>query len=200
MDAVTIRMTNAEYMAMPDDGRRYEIYDGLLIEKPSYTMLQSWTVTLVGAPLGEHVRGKNNGYAFLSGLDYFIAEGHVFKPSASFIVKERVPDLNGWPQGAPEIAVEVIAPHITASDILYKIPVYLRYGSKIVWIVDPYRNRVQVCQPYGDTARISRTLTIDDTLTGETVLPDFRLPLHEVFDEETRWEGRHSPPNPPAQP
>jgi Uma2 family endonuclease len=48
-----------------------------------------------------------------------------------------------------------------------------------VWVVDPQRRVVEVYQP-NQPIRVLRT---EDTLTGDPVLPDFQLPLSELFAE-----------------
>jgi len=49
----------------------------------------------------------------------------------------------------------------------------------VVWVVDPQRRTVEVFQPNAPI----RVLREGDTLTGDPVLPDFQLPLGELFAE-----------------
>ena len=181
MDISRIRMTNEQYMAMPDDGKRYELHDGVLIEMPSPTMMHGWIVSLLLRALMNHIYGPKLGYAFGDNLDYILNEGIIYRPDVSFVATSRVPVLPTYLHEAPDIAVEVLSPSNTASEMNYKINAYLQYGSRLVWIIDPERKIVTVHRPGQDGEVISRVLGIDDVLTGGDVLPDFRLPLNELF-------------------
>jgi Uma2 family endonuclease len=181
MDISRIRMTNAQYMAMPDDGKRYELHDGVLIEMPSPTMLHGWIVSMLLYALMNYVYGQKLGYVFGDNLDYILNEGIIYRPDVSFVAATRVPILPDYLHEAPDIAVEVLSPSNTASEMNYKTNAYFQYGARLVWIVDPDRKIVTVYRPGQDGEMIVRVLSSADTLTGGDVLPDFRLPLKDLF-------------------
>jgi Uma2 family endonuclease len=60
---------------------------------------------------------------------------------------------------------------------LAKADEYLAAGSRLVWAFDPIARVVLVRTPDGQT----RTLTAADELDGSDVLPDFRVPVAELF-------------------
>ena len=47
-----------------------------------------------------------------------------------------------FPEGSPELAIEVVSPSNTQKELLTKIKFYLRYGSYAVWIVYPKREQL----------------------------------------------------------
>jgi len=55
----------------------------------------------------------------------------------------RVPDLpdDGFIDGPPTLAIEVIAPDDRANDIQQKVSDYLAAGTTRVWIVEPKTKR-----------------------------------------------------------
>lgn len=189
MDLPRIRMTNAECMAMPDDGKRYELHDGILVEKrytlpngverPSPTMLHGWIVSLLIHALMSYVYSQKLGYVFGDNLDYILDEGVIYRPDVSFVAGTRVPILPDYLHESPDLAVEVISPSNSASEMNYKTNTYLQYGSRLVWIPD--RKIVTVYRPGENGEMIVRVLGINDTLTGGDVLPDFRLLLNDLF-------------------
>ena len=181
MDISRIRMTNEQYMAMPDDGKRYELHDGVLVETPSSTVLHSWIVSLLLHALMNHIYSQKLGYAFGDSLDYILNEGIIYRPDVSFVAASRVPVLPNYLHEAPDIAVEVLSPSNTASEMNYKINTYLQYGSRLVWIIDPEKQSVVVYRKGEGSSIVSVYLTAEDTLTGGDVLPDFCLPLNELF-------------------
>ncbi len=56
---------------------------------------------------------------------------------------------------------------------------YLAHGTKMVWIVYPRQQMVEVL-----TLTERHLLTINDTLTGGEVLPGFSLTISEIFPKE----------------
>jgi len=56
---------------------------------------------------------------------------------------------------------------------------WLNAGVSVVWVVDPQRRIVEVYQ----TGKPLQVLQEGDTLTAEQVLPDFQLPVQDIFAE-----------------
>ena len=85
---------------------------------------------------------------------------------------------------APELAVEVVSPHELANTMFGKVAQYFRAGVKAVWLVLPQQEQVYA---YNSPTAV-RILSRSDDLTGDAVVPGFRLPLVDLFP----------PPEPPA--
>ena len=105
-------------------------------------------------------------------------------PDVGFIAAERVPDdLDDLPDGyvpfAPDLAIEVISPNDDPKEIEQKIAEYLKYGTRLVWVFYSAKKEVKVYAPDQKT----KTLKIGDTLDGGDVLPSFRLPVQDIFEE-----------------
>lgn len=105
------------------------------------------------------------------------------RPDAAFVSYQRWPKSqrppeseNAWPV-VPDLAVEVVSPTDYAEDLLEKVEEYLRAGVRLVWVVYPRRELLQV---YQSLTQI-RGLTRQDELDGGDVLPGFRLPLAALF-------------------
>jgi Uma2 family endonuclease len=76
-------------------------------------------------------------------------------------------------RGYPDLAVEVLSPDEGPAAVQDKVAEYLAAGVPLVWVCDPAREAVAVHRP----GRPPRVLGPEDVLTGEDVLPGFRLPL-----------------------
>jgi Uma2 family endonuclease len=63
--------------------------------------------------------------------------------------------------------------------VVDKVAEYFHAGVERVWVVLPYQEHVYV---YESPTRV-RILTRTDVLQGEPILPQFRLPLAELFDD-----------------
>jgi Uma2 family endonuclease len=61
--------------------------------------------------------------------------------------------------------------------MLAKVAEYLAAGTQRVWVIDPPR---AVAIIYRDDGSVD-TVTADDVLSGETVLPGFTVPLREIL-------------------
>jgi Uma2 family endonuclease len=80
---------------------------------------------------------------------------------------------------APDLVVEIASPNDAYTELRDKVDEWLQAGVQVVWVVDPQRRTVEVFQP----DQPIRVLREGDTLTGDPVLPDFQLPLSELFAE-----------------
>jgi Uma2 family endonuclease len=81
---------------------------------------------------------------------------------------------------APDLAAEFLSPGNTAAEMARKRRELFAAGTRLVWEFSADRKTAEV---FADPARPdARTrLTASDTLDGGAVLPEFRLPLAEVF-------------------
>ena len=101
-------------------------------------------------------------------------------PDLHFVSRERVAK-EGIPQNfaqfPPDLAVEVLSPADTASEIQKKVEEYLTGGVPLVWIVDPANQKVTVYRSLQDSKILSSAQELDD---GE-VIPGFRINIAEIF-------------------
>lgn len=85
---------------------------------------------------------------------------------------------DGFIEGAPDLAVEVLSPGDRPGYVREKVCEWLEAGAQAVWVVDPKARSVTV----HEGARESRVIGSEDTLEGGRVLPGFTLELRELFD------------------
>jgi Uma2 family endonuclease len=99
-------------------------------------------------------------------------------PDIGFVTIERAPKpfTSGYVPFAPDFAVEVMSPGNDAMVMHNKVLDYLRYGTRLVWLIYPDSQTVVVHTKAG-----SKTYTLDDTLDGGEVLPGFSLPVRDIF-------------------
>lgn len=113
--------------------------------------------------------------------------------SSYLITTEVAHDLDGWPcrpdvsinrtddeqipKVAPLLAVEIKSDSNTYSDLRAKAHQYIARGSKMVWLVYPEKQLVEVYQPNAD----DQILTTSDTLEGGTALPGFSVAIRELL-------------------
>lgn len=81
--------------------------------------------------------------------------------------------------GAPELAVEVVSPSESASDLNRKVELMLKTGALAVWVVYLLQSEVRVSSADGSATR----LTIGDTLALQELLPGFEVPVARLFED-----------------
>ena len=174
----TRSMTEAELMALPQDGGKREYVGGEIRVSPA-GWRHGLVSTALAAELHAHARALDLGWVADSSTGFWMPNGNLRLPDASFVRKERSPgeDHRGFSKVVPDIAAEVLSPGDSAAAILEKVAEYLESGVRLVWVVDPEGLRATVHRPNGPAA----TLHGDDVLDGEDVLPGFRCPLTRLW-------------------
>jgi len=83
----------------------------------------------------------------------------------------------------PDVCIEVISQTDNYSDLDDKVLVYLSYGVRLVWVINPRNQTIKV---YTNGSNQITQLTVNDTLTGGDVLPGFSTPVSAIFPQELR--------------
>ena len=100
-------------------------------------------------------------------------------PDVAFISFDRAPDPfpDKLVPAMPDIAVEIRSPSNTIAELREKAQRYMRLGTSLVWNIMPAQQRVDIHR----TQSSMETLRIDDSLSGDDILPGFKLALRRVF-------------------
>jgi Uma2 family endonuclease len=179
--AVQERLYTAQDLEnMPDDGKVYELHNGVLIEvagsKYRQTRLAAWIVYLLTAFVEEHKLG-----GAVTGADgtFVLNRYNTRIPDVAYITRQTAldQDEDSFMRGAPDLAVEVVSPSNSPQDMQQRAGEYLAAGAKLVWIVDAEHRTIDVYRTDGSRIVVSG----DGTLDGDDVLPGLNLPLATVF-------------------
>ena len=176
-----ILLTSEDLWKIVANGSRYELYRGELVPMTPVGLEHGRIVIRFGRLLDQHVQknllgtvGTEVGFHLLENPDTTVA------PDIAFIEQSRLPRgeaAKKFVEFAPDLAVEVLSPWDTATDITRKIEIYLNAGVRLVWVVDPGTQRVTVYRSLQDV----KVLTPDQELDGAGVLPGFRVKVSEIF-------------------
>ena len=126
-------LTREDLHAMPDDGYRYELLDGMLIVSPSPRMLHQRAVGRVFSLLAAAAPGDLE--AFVAPLDVEVALDTVLQPDV--LVARRVDLVEHGIKTAPVLAVEVLSPSTRLFDLNTKKARLQQAGCASYWVVDP---------------------------------------------------------------
>jgi Uma2 family endonuclease len=166
---------------MPNDRRR-ELIKGELRTMAPAGFEHGAVITNLAFLLAGHVKAKNLGLVLGAETGFVLSRNPdtVRGADIAFVSIARVPAgarPPGYFPGAPDLAVEVVSPGDTLSEVEDKVDDYLSAGTRLVWVVNPRRKTVTVHRPQAPP----RLLGEADTLTGEDVVPDFRCGVAEIF-------------------
>jgi len=87
-------------------------------------------------------------------------------------------DDRGYLDVAPELIVEILSPDDRALEVTQKLRDYFSIGVRLVWVIDPDQRIVYAYRSLTDV----RAFTESDTLTAEEVLPEFAVPVANLFE------------------
>ena len=164
-------------------GKRYELVRGELKTMTPAGFEHGDIAAELGTRLRAYVRAKRLGAVPAAETGYRLQSNPdtVRAPDVSFVAKARVDKvgkMKGYFPGAPDLAVEVVSPDDTASEVKTKVSEYFEAGAKLVWIIYPDTREVVVFR----SARESTVLSSQDTLDGGEVIPGFSCTVAELFE------------------
>jgi len=175
------QITTAQQLLEASDLGRCELVRGELIMMSPSGFEHGRIIANVTAPLTSFVRQNDLGVVTGAESGFLIARDPdtVRAPDVGFVRAERVPatPTKGFFQGPPDLAVEVLSPDDRAGQVLAKVHDWLAAGCRAVWLVDPEARTVSVCRSGAEMV----VLIISDELTGDDVVPEFRLAVAEIF-------------------
>ena len=172
--------TADELFMMPDDGFRYELVKGEVRRMPPAGSEHGAVAAHVAAVIAQFVKADGLGVVFGAETGFKIASDpdSVRAPDLAFVRRERIPEVGVprgfWP-GAPDLAVEVISPGDTYTEVEEKVNDWLNAGTRMVLVLNPRTRTVTVYTSHTDVVR----LTDSDTLDGGELLPGFTYQVAE---------------------
>jgi Uma2 family endonuclease len=172
-------MTADELLAMPDDGIRRELVEGELREMVPAGGDHGQIGMRLGWRLAQFVETRNLGVVYSSDTGFRLASDPdtVRCPDVGFIARERYARFRGVVDRAPDLAVEVVSPTDTYSDVRAKVHQYLDAGTRMVVVIDPPTQTVDVYRSRTD----HRELTKNDVLDCGDVIPGWQIPVRDIF-------------------
>ena len=175
-------VTADDLLRMPDDGCRYELLEGKLVKLAPAGYRHGVYVMTIGASLWQHVNATQSGEVSAAETGFRLASDPdtVRAPDAAFVSQARIDateEVQGYWTGAPDLAIEVVSPNDTYTEVESKALQWLDAGSQAVFVVDPRRESVTVYRSRSDIV----ILTGEEVLEVQDVVPGWTLPLRELF-------------------
>jgi Uma2 family endonuclease len=172
-------MSGLQFDALPyEEGRRWELLEGDLIEVPSPTPRHQAIVSRVLRLLERYLENRGMQGSAFPDVEFALSDRSRLRPDVCLLPEDKTrsldPDRIPIP-GAPDLAVEVISPSERASESHDKVLGYLRNGTAEVWQLYPKSRTIQIHK--GET---SSSLDSGGQITSD-LLPGFAVSVSSLF-------------------
>jgi Uma2 family endonuclease len=181
------KLTYADFLLFPDDGKRHELIDGVHYVTPCPNLPHQELLGRIHLAIGNFLATRRHlGRVLLSPFDVVLSDYDVVEPDLLFISGDQQSVLtNASVQGAPALVVEILSPSTRRRDEGIKRKLFDEKGVREYWLVDPKGGRISVCRRAADGS-FPIVATLDhassDRLTTP-LLPEFSLSVSELFSE-----------------
>lgn len=178
--------TPEDFLELPDGGSGFELVNGELREI-EVSFMSAFVAGRVYKHLVNFVEPRRLGWVTPEGTAFrcFPDPRTIRKADTAFHKLSRVTAEQAMSEGfcsvVPDLAVEVVSPNDLGQDIEEKRLDWLEAGVKMLWIVYPANRTVHVWNADGRMELVKGT----DTLSGTPVLPEFSVPVMELFQLPT---------------
>ena len=150
-----LRWNRAMLEALPEDGQRHEIIDGVHYVTPSPGTPHQAVVTELLVELHAYLRAEPVGWVFASPSDIELAADTIVQPDLLVLPRTGDRRPRSWTEGGlPILAIEVISPSSRSRDRIVKRPRYQRAGIAEYWIVDAESRLVERWRPADERPEI----------------------------------------------
>ena len=169
-------MTLEEFLEHDIEG--YEYVKGELVPMPPPSREHGEISINVIRYLDAHVYQNKLGRLYTAETTFQVGD-RVMKPDVAFVSTAQLTgDKTKGFAIPPDLAIEVVSPSDVQSRIATKALEYLNAGTRLVWVLEPVSQTVTVYRSETDI----KTLTREDTLPGEDVVPGFVCPVAQLFE------------------
>jgi Uma2 family endonuclease len=176
----TCTWTYEDLFRLPDDGRRYEIIDGELVEMPAPNFDHATAIMnliLLLAPVVTTV----GGLIRTAPHDVFMRDANPVQPDIVVLLADRLHYVSTRGiEGPPNLLKEVLSPSNPAHDRHRKRALYARAGVDEFWLISPEAGVIEILVREGETYHLL-VRAGGDELIRSSIVPDLSFPASSVF-------------------
>jgi Uma2 family endonuclease len=141
--SINTKLTYADYVAIPSDGRRHEIIDGEHFVNPAPNLYHQHVSRHLQHQLFTAIEIQGLGIVINAPVDLQLGQHDIVQPDLVVVTLAKKSILTPSKiKGAPDLVVEILSPSNTKYDTEIKRALYERSGVPEYWIVDPDEHSV----------------------------------------------------------
>lgn len=176
-------VTYEMYAAMPDDGERYEIFDGVLeMMAPGPSPMHQFVSSDLEFMLKASCR---RDYLIVDApIDVILGQTNVVQPDLLMVHRSRLHIITKRGiEGVPDLVVETLSPGSRKRDRIIKSNLYARHGVPEYWVIDiDSRTLEQYRLTDGPQYELINLFEGDDLVYSDR-LPCVSFTVSEIFRE-----------------
>jgi Uma2 family endonuclease len=178
--------TIEELLALPDDGLRHELLDGVHVVTPAPEYPHQGVLGEFCFALRKALEGQDELQVLTSPADIVLAPRTLVQPDVFVIRKQPGKVLKQWSEvGVPLLASEFLSPSSAARDRGAKRRIYQRAGVAEYWIVDLDARLVERWRPGDERPEIvMETLRWEPASNVQPIMIDLAELFRKVLGEE----------------
>jgi Uma2 family endonuclease len=137
--------TYQDYAALPEDGNRYEVLQGVLYMAPSPGRWHQKASILISYYLLLAIQFTGLGEVYTAPFDVVLDPKNTVQPAVLVVLNEHLDRLTERGMvGAPDLVVEIASPSTVRLDLREKLDAYASACVPEYWIVNPDVRTVEV--------------------------------------------------------
>jgi Uma2 family endonuclease len=175
VDDRRLRMTEAEFLALPESNEHIELVDGEVVFIPGPTLLHQLLVKALLRALDDWSREHPPALAASAPLDVRRGPARILQPDL-VLWRQGLVDRSTPIQAAPTLCVEILSKNATYDRIAKRL-LYAEGGVLEYWLVDPATRTVEVVRGLETVAMVGEVLRSAE-------LPGFSLDVASLFPGE----------------
>lgn len=171
------RLTYADLVAFPDDGRRWELLDGEAFVVPSPDVRHQDIAGRLYRWIADHVDAHGGGRVIIAPMDVLLSEDEtdVVQPDVVFVSDADAHVITAKNvRGVPTWVIEVVSDPVRDKKV--KRDAYARFGVPEYWAVDPELREIEVHRLRGKLEIIA-----PPAAATPHVLPGLAIDLDALF-------------------
>jgi Uma2 family endonuclease len=136
--------TYSHLVSWPDDGRRYELYDGEVYVVPAPMPRHQIALIEIHQCVYRYAQ-RNGGLVLVAPIDIVFDELNVLQPDIALFsaARRHHVQLDSAIRVPPDLVVEVLSPSTARHDLGRKKETFARFGVPEYWVVDPHLERIE---------------------------------------------------------
>jgi Uma2 family endonuclease len=179
-------LTVSDIASMPDEGNRYEVIDGELLESTAPSWLHQFALAQLLTAMIVYLQKNPIGQANF-GVGVIFDQFNGVIPDLVYLSHERMKSIGGERlSGAPEIVVEALSPgsQNEARDRTVKRQLYHQNGVSEYWILDLDAKSVEIHIAGRTGGFQSKIVLHENDLITTALLPGFEFPVAKLFPNQ----------------